>query len=134
MFPFKPPSKGQYPYYPSCVVRNFTTAYLCYNPRESSISLNTFITGMWFSNFQPYMLGPQSDNSIKCCTTPKGYYIDYASCYYFPTHDQYWEYYDSNFNFVVMCAQGYVATGLACKLDPIGGDLHIDWIQCCRLG
>ncbi|XP_055345263.1 uncharacterized protein LOC129593098 [Paramacrobiotus metropolitanus] len=116
-----------------CLIRNFTTAYHCYDPREPGVSQNTFITGFWSSHYSPY-IGPPNDNFVKCCLTPRGYYIDYASCYYFPTHDQYWEYYDSLFNFIVMCSQGYVATGLACKLDPIGGDYHIDWIQCCRLG
>lgn len=32
-----------------------------------------------------------------------GYYIDYLSCYYVPTHDIYFEYYDSTFHNMVYC-------------------------------
>lgn len=63
-----------------------------------------------------------------------GYYIDYVSCYYMPTHDVYWEYYDSQNHFITLCATGYIATGIAKKISPWTGWYNVDWIQCCRLG
>lgn len=71
---------------------------------------------------------------IKCCGTPTGYYIDYQSCYYMPTRDSHFEYYDNFFNFIVYCAHGFVMTGIAKKLNPYSKELHADWIQCCRVG
>ena len=62
-----------------------------------------------------------------------GNYIDYLSCYYVPTHDLYFEYYDGNF-FLVQCSTGYVITGAALKRNPVNQEQRIDWIQCCRVG
>lgn len=45
------------------------------------------------------------------------------------------EYYNAPAYFLVYCATGYVMTGLAKKVNPYTKpDMHIDWIQCCRLG
>ncbi|GAU93941.1 hypothetical protein RvY_05795 [Ramazzottius varieornatus] len=63
-----------------------------------------------------------------------GYYIDYMSCYYMPTHDLYREYYDSLNNFVVYCTKGYIMTGISKKISPWTQLYNIDWVQCCRLG
>ena len=78
---------------------------------------------------------PQDNNTpYKCCKTPPGYYIDYISCYYVPTHDEYFEFYDSINQFIVYCAQGYVMTGISKKINPYTREWHMDWIQCCRVG
>ncbi|XP_055333934.1 uncharacterized protein LOC129585319 [Paramacrobiotus metropolitanus] len=142
MFPYKPPSNGVYPYYPSCVFREYRYQFFCFDTQNASTTINTFMTGIWDNEwifwvarigttrstasdyFQPY----------KCCKVPKGYYIDYVSCYYVSTHDPYWEFYDNVFNFVVYCGTGYVMTGIAKKIHPVGQDWYIDWIQCCRVG
>ncbi|XP_055332567.1 uncharacterized protein LOC129584435 [Paramacrobiotus metropolitanus] len=136
MFPYKPPSKGLYPYYPNCVYRNFTFNFFCYDPKNSSISVNSFVTGLWDDDNNFFTWRPVADDScsMKCCTTPKGYYIDYASCYYVSTHDQFGEYYDSNFNFIVTCAHGHVMTGISKKMNANTATYRVDWIQCCRLG
>lgn len=69
----------------------------------------------------------------KCCKAPTGYYIDYTSCLYKPTHDQYFEYYDGTV-FIVLCDTGYVMTGVAKKIHPLVKEYYLEWIQCCRLG
>ncbi|XP_055348222.1 uncharacterized protein LOC129595292 [Paramacrobiotus metropolitanus] len=141
MFPYKPPSQGLYPYYPSCHVRNFTIQFFCYTALQHEKTVNTFITGFYGKQWNFIMSRapppPPGDllNPYKCCKTPPGYYIDYTACYYQPTHDQYWEYYDTPSYFLTFCATGYVMTGLPRKLNPYTNpDSHIDWIQCCRVG
>ncbi|XP_055333062.1 uncharacterized protein LOC129584774 [Paramacrobiotus metropolitanus] len=145
MFPYKPPSKGIYPYYPGCHVRNFTIQFFCYTALQHELTVNTFITGFYCDEFEcvisrapgPPGSGDNGDllNPYKCCKTPKGYYIDYTACYYQPTHDQYGEFYDaSSRHFLVFCATGYVMTGLSRKVNPWKTpDSDIDWLQCCRV-
>ncbi|GAU93985.1 hypothetical protein RvY_05834 [Ramazzottius varieornatus] len=136
-FPNKPPAQGRYPYYPSCHVRNYTNQYHCFDPQNADRTLNSFITGLWDNDFQFLTYRVPNDEPTqlyKCCKTPAGYYIDYVSCYYMPTHDVYWEYYDSRNHFVTLCSTGYIATGIAKKISPWTGWYNVDWIQCCRLG
>ncbi|XP_055355788.1 uncharacterized protein LOC129601090 [Paramacrobiotus metropolitanus] len=134
MFPYKPPS-SDYPYYPGCYVRNFTTHDFCYDPRDALTSPNSFMTGLWDNDFQFQVWRITTDyvQLFKCCATPANYYIDYMSCYYKMTHDQYWEYYD-HVLFLMFCDTGYVVTGLGKKHNPYTTDIHLDWIQCCRVG
>ncbi|GAV01150.1 hypothetical protein RvY_11904-2 [Ramazzottius varieornatus] len=142
MFPFKPPAEGRYPYYPSCHVRDFgvPNQYFCYVAQNSSMTVDTFMTGLWDSEFQYWVYrvgtGFNGDDTqpFKCCKTPPGYYIDYISCYYMPTHDIFLEYYDSFNHFIVLCSTGYVMTGISRKANPYTREFHIDWIQCCRVG
>ncbi|GAU95196.1 hypothetical protein RvY_06856-2 [Ramazzottius varieornatus] len=114
MFPYKPSTSGIYPYFPNCIVRNIT---------------------LFDTDFQYRLDRIREDQTTlyKCCRTPFGYYIDYTSCYYRPTRDQYWEYYDAT-NFVVYCETGYVMTGMARKINPYDNEYHLEWIQCCRVG
>lgn len=92
-----------------------------------------------FSGILSYPLFVESSNKsdnnnvYKCCKSPVGYYIDYTSCVYKPTHDQYWEFYDSTV-YIVMCDSGYVMTGMAKKVHPVVEEYYLEWIQCCRLG
>lgn len=75
-----------------------------------------------------------TDGLYKCCAPPAGYYVDYLSCYYAPTHDLFFEYYDSRSTFLLICAQGFVMTGLSKKINPHSLLYHLEWIQCCRIG
>ncbi|OQV26052.1 hypothetical protein BV898_00182 [Hypsibius exemplaris] len=142
MMPYKPPSNGIYPFYPNCFTKNFTTQFFCYTPRFHEASVDTFITGFYDNEFAFNVYREYVDDSApyKCCKAPTGYYVDYSSCYYSLTHDQYWEYYDSPIQFtsgyfIVYCASGYIMTGLAKKAHPmVTNEYHIEWIQCCRLG
>ncbi|XP_055333684.1 uncharacterized protein LOC129585135 [Paramacrobiotus metropolitanus] len=142
MFPYKPPSEGKYPYYPSCIYRDYRFQFFCFDRQNISLTINTFMTAIWDNEYQFWVGRIGSTVSInndfqqpyKCCKTPKGYYIDYVSCYYVPTHDPNWEYYDSQSNFIVSCGTDYVMTGIAKKISPVGLDWQIDWVQCCRLG
>ncbi|GAU96824.1 hypothetical protein RvY_08206-1 [Ramazzottius varieornatus] len=124
-----------------------TDQYFCYDQHRHSQTSNTFMTGIWArtSNFYIYQtngtvlgdpFGLNDDfQPIKCCKTPTGYYIDYVSCYYMPTHDMYWEYYDAQSANLVFCAQGYVMVAAAKKKNPYRGfEYTIEWIQCCRVG
>ncbi|OWA55016.1 hypothetical protein BV898_19401 [Hypsibius exemplaris] len=131
-FPLKEPSQGAYPFYSGCHVRNFTEQPTCYDPLNHSGTVNTFITGMW--NNAWYWYTWNAVQPYKCCKTPLGYYIDYVSCYYQPTHDVFFEYYDNLFHFLVYCAQGFVMTGLARKTNQYSREPALDWIQCCRVG
>lgn len=93
-----------------------------------------FFPGWSDTDFQ-YRLDRIRDDQTtlyKCCRTPSGYYIDYTSCYYRPTRDQYWEYYDAAI-FVVYCETAYVMTGVARKVNPYDNEYHLEWIQCCRV-
>ncbi|XP_055339169.1 uncharacterized protein LOC129588807 isoform X2 [Paramacrobiotus metropolitanus] len=136
MFPFKPPTTGMYPFYPICFLRNYTVQFFCFNPQHMHLSVNSFITGFWDDDAQFLVsrAGQDGTQLYKCCKVPPGYYIDYQSCYYMPTHDQYWEYYDAQNNIIVYCATGYILTGLSKKINPYDKEFHIEWIQCCRLG
>ncbi|GAU92303.1 hypothetical protein RvY_04400-2 [Ramazzottius varieornatus] len=141
MMPYKPPTNGIYPFYPNCFTKNFTTQFFCYTPRFHDAAVDSFITAFFDNEFSFNLYRPFVDDSApyKCCKAPTGYYIDYSSCYYMPTHDQFWEYYDSPIQlsggyFLVYCATGYVMTGLAKKAHPVTQEYHIEWIQCCRLG
>ncbi|XP_055332546.1 uncharacterized protein LOC129584413 [Paramacrobiotus metropolitanus] len=127
---------GLYPYYPSCVVRNYTTQFFCFDRRNSTMSINTFMTAVWDDEYQWFTWRPGADDTVgmKCCKVPKGYFIDYVSCYYMSTHDEFGEYYDSLIQFMVYCSPGYVATGMSRKIDASKQNYIIDWIQCCRLG
>jgi len=137
LFPYKPPAtRGLYPYYPFCHVRDFTRQFFCYEPDNHTTTANTFITGFWDddSSFWVYRERQDPVQPYKCCRTPPGYYIDYVSCYYMWSHDQYWEYYDSQY-VLLQCATGYIMTGISKKKSPIvPAEYHIEWIQCCRLG
>ncbi|XP_055330626.1 uncharacterized protein LOC129582998 isoform X1 [Paramacrobiotus metropolitanus] len=142
MFPYKPPSHGVYPYYPNCVVRNFTNEYFCFHTNDASRSINTFVTALWDNEFNFYVHRPggfglttgDDLQPYKCCKTPKGYYIDYLSCHYIDSHDPYREFYDSLSNFIMLCPTGYVMTGISKKLTPFEQEYHVEWIQCCRVG
>ncbi|OWA55017.1 hypothetical protein BV898_19402 [Hypsibius exemplaris] len=137
MFPNKPSSNGMYPYYSGCHVRNITDTPICYNAQDHVRTVNTFVTGFWNASWFWFMFRtPGIDDLLpyKCCKTPPGYYIDYMSCYYVPTHDVFFEYYDNTFNFVVYCSNGYVMTGLGRKVNQYSREGQIDWIQCCRVG
>ncbi|OQV15137.1 hypothetical protein BV898_10650 [Hypsibius exemplaris] len=133
MFPLKPPTNGLYPYYPRCHTLNLTSDFHCYVPTNHAVTINTFVTAIrgshprWFENAN--VIAP-----YKCCKAPLGYYIDYISCYYMPTHDVYFEYYDAINQIFVYCAQGYVMTGIAKKRNPYTAEFRYDWIQCCRVG
>ncbi|XP_055348367.1 uncharacterized protein LOC129595397 [Paramacrobiotus metropolitanus] len=135
-FPNKPPASGAYPYYGGCHTRNYTNQYFCYNPQNSAKTINTFITAMWSGSFQWFIhLTPTWDQvPYKCCQPPPGYYIDYTSCYYQVTHDPFFEYYDNTNFYIVVCANGYVMTGISKKINPYDHEYHIEWIQCCRMG
>ncbi|XP_055348254.1 uncharacterized protein LOC129595315 [Paramacrobiotus metropolitanus] len=135
-FPYKPFLNGLYPYYPDCWALNFTFQWHCYSPKYHDASVNSFVTGFWDEEISFFVFRPFLDNAqpYKCCKTPQGYYIDYMSCYYMPTRDQYGEYYDSSMHMLVYCASGYVVTGLAKKMSVWTKDYHIEWIHCCRVG
>ncbi|XP_055338562.1 uncharacterized protein LOC129588392 [Paramacrobiotus metropolitanus] len=135
MFPYKPPSNGLYPYYRNCFMHDYRINFFCYDPGNHTLTRNTFVVGYWDNDWVFWTFTPNTDliQPYKCCQTPPGYYIDYVSCYYIPTHDLYWEYYDGNY-FLVNCATGYVVTGTAAKFNPIHQEYRIDWVQCCRLG
>ncbi|GAU94448.1 hypothetical protein RvY_06219-2 [Ramazzottius varieornatus] len=142
MFPFKPPSQGVYPYYPYCFVKDYLKDPFCYSKNNHSLTANTFVTGYYDTDFVWWTFFPPNENfnqPYKCCRLPRGYYIDYLSCYYVTTHDLYFEYYDGNF-FLVQCATGYVITGTTAKQVPIHNtyqgyiERRIEWIQCCRVG
>ena len=34
----------------------------------------------------------------------------------------------------MMCATGYVYTGISKKKSPIHGEWRVEWVQCCRVG
>ncbi|GAU96819.1 hypothetical protein RvY_08204 [Ramazzottius varieornatus] len=67
---------------------------------------------------------------LRCIYPPSlyctGYYVDYVSCYYVPTHDPYFEYYDSLNQLIVYCAQGYVMTGISKKISRFTGEWFFD--------
>ncbi|OWA51638.1 hypothetical protein BV898_16114 [Hypsibius exemplaris] len=144
MFPYKPPSQGVYPYYPTCHYRDFgilVNQMFCFDAKNASLTINTFITALWDDEFQFWVYRPGSGPIVgddrqpfKCCKTPNGYYIDYVSCYYMPTHDVNWEYYDNPSHVIVACTTGFLMTGISKRLNPWTAELHIEWIQCCRLG
>ncbi|OQV26053.1 hypothetical protein BV898_00183 [Hypsibius exemplaris] len=135
IFPYKVAQTGLYPYYPNCHVKNYKNQFFCYDPQNHTLTTNTFITGLWDddASFWVYRTPVDDQQLYKCCRVPPGYYIDYVSCYYMLSHDQYWEYYDSNF-FLMMCSTGYVMTGISKKKSPINAEFRIEWIQCCRIG
>lgn len=83
--------------------------------------------GLWSNSFFWFVyFVPQNNNQLyKCCRPPSGYYIDYVSCYYMPTHDFEFEYYDSVNNFIVLCATGFVMTGISKKINPYSKEYHI---------
>ncbi|GAU95741.1 hypothetical protein RvY_07309-2 [Ramazzottius varieornatus] len=120
MFPQKPPTGGVYPYYPSCHVRNYTNQWFCYDKSQHEKTSNTFVTAFWDNEENWLTTIPFADDlqNYKCCKTPAGYYIDYVSCYYMPTRDQYWEYYDALQFLTVFCTTGYIMTGIAKKPNP----------------
>lgn len=91
---------------------------------------------MWSNNLFWYIFVPGlTDQQLyKCCEPPAGYYIDYLSCYFQPTHDQFFEYYDTGIFFIVYCAQGFVMTGISKKINPYLQLYALEWIQCCRIG
>ncbi|XP_055333055.1 uncharacterized protein LOC129584767 isoform X2 [Paramacrobiotus metropolitanus] len=142
LFPYKPPSHGLYPYFSSCVVRNYTGQFFCFDPQNASLTMNTFVTGLWdddytWFTYRSAALGSAADNyqPYKCCKVPNGYYIDYVSCYYVPTHDQFREFYDAvTHQIQILCGTGYVMTGLSKKLNPVTQLYNLVWIQCCRVG
>ncbi|XP_055348256.1 uncharacterized protein LOC129595316 [Paramacrobiotus metropolitanus] len=136
MFPYKPPTNGIYPYYPNCFSKNMTFQFFCYTPKYHDASVDSFIVGFYDDDFSfnIYRKTLDDPSPYKCCKAPTGYYIDYSSCYYFPTHDQFWEYYDTPQYFLVYCTTGYVMTGIGKKVNPYTTEAHIEWIQCCRLG
>ncbi|OQV14928.1 hypothetical protein BV898_10829 [Hypsibius exemplaris] len=144
MFPHKPASQGVYPFYPRCHVRDFKTQFFCFDAQNASATLNTFMTGLWDSDFNFFVhrsllpsVDPFTGDSLqpyKCCQTPNGYYIDYVSCYYRSTHDVFFEYFDSTFHILVQCGTGFVMTGISKKQNPYTKEVHVDWIQCCRVG
>ncbi|XP_055349012.1 uncharacterized protein LOC129595902 [Paramacrobiotus metropolitanus] len=136
MFPFKPPTHGLYPYYSVCFARNLSKQNFCFDPREGRRMVNSFLTGLYDNDvtFGIQRVGGPDDTTLyKCCRTPPGYYIDYLSCYYKMTHDQYYEYYNAPF-FLVFCDTGHVVTGMARKINPYVNEYNLDWIQCCRVG
>ncbi|OQV22547.1 hypothetical protein BV898_03373 [Hypsibius exemplaris] len=134
LFPHKPPSQGLYPYYPHCHAFDYTFQFFCYSAANHTLTADTFVVGFWDSDFVFWTWSPTDiKQPYKCGRTPKGYYIDYVSCYFIPTHDVYWEYYDGNY-FITQCATAYVMTGVATKSNPITLEKRIDWIQCCRVG
>ncbi|GAU88805.1 hypothetical protein RvY_01438 [Ramazzottius varieornatus] len=136
MFPNKPPSMGVYPYYPYCYVKNYTADPFCFDRANHTRTVDTFITGLWDDDQQFLVWRIPFDDTMlyKCCRVPGGYYIDYVSCYYMPTHDNYWEYYDSTQQNIVQCGTGYVMTGIAKKINPTSRVYNLEWLQCCRLG
>lgn len=82
--------------------------FLEWRPWIWDITTVSCISGMWDNDWVYWTFSPSDVyQPYKCCSTPPGYYIDYVSCYYLPTHDVYWEYYDGNL-FLVNCATGYV--------------------------
>ncbi|GAU92096.1 hypothetical protein RvY_04225-2 [Ramazzottius varieornatus] len=120
-----------------CHIRNYTQQFFCFSPVNVLATINTFITGsLWDNDLQFFVSrrGLDDTNIYKCCRAPTGYYIDYTSCYYMPTHDQYWEYYDSVQHIITYCASGYVMAGIAKKSNQYDLEWHVEWIQCCRVG
>ena len=70
----------------------------------------------------------------KCCQIDSGlHYIDYDSCELVPTHDEYWEYFDSRNSWIVRCNDKSVMVGLGQVVNPYDNDWHLDWIYCCEL-
>ncbi|GAU92306.1 hypothetical protein RvY_04402-1 [Ramazzottius varieornatus] len=129
LFPYKPFANGVYPYYPDCFVKNYTFQFYCYSPKYHDNSVDSFVTGFWDDESQFFVNRKIVDdiNAYKCCRTPRGYYVDYASCYYMPTRDQYGEYYDATNVMLIYCASGYAMTGIAKKISPFSMDYHIEW-------
>ncbi|XP_055331200.1 uncharacterized protein LOC129583430 [Paramacrobiotus metropolitanus] len=137
MFPYKPPA-NMYPFYTGCHTIEYSTKFFCFDANDSQRTIHSFITGLWANNFFFHISDPPNLALAKCCRVPTGYYIDYMSCYYVSTHDPYFEFYDNVGAFLTTCATGYVATGIAKKIEPYtSNSAHpssVDWMQCCRLG
>ncbi|GAU89967.1 hypothetical protein RvY_02452-2 [Ramazzottius varieornatus] len=131
MFPYKPPTNGIYPFYPNCHVKNFTNQFFCFDPKDVALTVNTFVVGFWDPGAQFFIAFPRiTDNNLyKCCRTPQGYYVDYTSCYYLPTHDQYWEFYDAIQQFIVFCNGGYVMTGISKKIAPYDQEVSFSFLM-----
>lgn len=94
-----------------CWVLNYTYQWHCYSPKYHDISVNSFVTGkpslprcarvaipytlsfpgFWDNEASFFVMRKVVDDqqSYKCCKTPQNYYIDYMSCYFMPTRDQY---------------------------------------------
>lgn len=126
-FPHKKPSGGYYPYYPHCHVRNFTEEqYTCFDPENPEETIHTFMSGLWTHTFASDDFIPET---MKCCRTPPGYYIEYEKCYYKFTHDKYGEHYDGYW--LVKCDTNFIATGLGQSINPWDVGLHFVWLQCC---
>ena len=96
----------------SCHVRNMSDQYFCFDPQNAARTINTVMTAVWDNEavwqlFRQTPGGPDRGTDLlqlyKCCKTPPGYYVDYLTCYYLPTHDAYFEYYDSTFHNMIYC-------------------------------
>ncbi|XP_055342606.1 uncharacterized protein LOC129591101 [Paramacrobiotus metropolitanus] len=128
MFPMKPPSKGIYPFYSSCNVRNVTMGakeFYCYDKYWPKDTVDTFTTGLFSNVFQD----PGVPSLMKCCKTPAGYHIDYSRCEWKYTHDKRGEHYDGYW--LVKCETNEVMTGLGQAVNPNDGLNHFVWMQCC---
>ncbi|OQV14931.1 hypothetical protein BV898_10832 [Hypsibius exemplaris] len=136
LFPNKPPA-FRYPYYANCFVKNYNNQMFCFDAQNASDTIHSVITAFWDDDQQFVQIRPAIADVLqyyKCCRVPAGYYIDYVSCYYIPTHDIYWEYYDAQQQILTQCGTGYAMTGISKKQNPWTGYFNLDWIQCCRIG
>ena len=80
-------------------VRSRVLLLCLFKPHRYTVNVLCFrLAGFWDNELQFFVArrGLDDTNIYKCCKTPAGYYLDYTSCYYMPTHDQYWEYYVRN--------------------------------------
>ncbi|OQV13364.1 hypothetical protein BV898_12399 [Hypsibius exemplaris] len=129
LFPLKQSSRGAYPYFPSCVVRNLTAAeYHCSGSESSpgNHSTELFVSGIYKEPDEKQVFVP---SLMKCCEMPTDYKIDYSRCYYKKTFDRFGEHYTGEW--LVKCDTHHLVTGMGKDVNPWDNKEHFTWIQCC---
>ncbi|GAV01966.1 hypothetical protein RvY_12589 [Ramazzottius varieornatus] len=129
LFPMKQSTKGVYPYYPSCAVRNLTAGeYHCRGEGQNNQTQNLFVSGIYKEPDERQAFVP---SLMKCCETPSEYRIDHSNCHYKKTFDRFGEHYTGEW--LVKCDSHFVATGIGKDVNPWDSKEHFTWVQCCPL-